>query len=358
MKLYHQLVKLAKEINNPCVTISLNTHRTLPDREKDKIVLKKLITEAEKRMIHEFGKRSIAKLLDKMSKIEELIDTNYNLDSLHIFISNTTLEMIRLTGPTAKDRVYIANVFDVRAVIKAVSRTEDYLIMLLSRGGVNLYHAMNDNIVKEINKQGFPFPANPHYTTDPEKQSDAKKMDDWVRDYFNQVDKALVNIFHETNMHCIVISAEENYALLHEVADNPDVYIGHAPLDYNHTKEHQIVKQAWEIIQQLQYQKRIKAISEMKEAAGEGKVITDLKEIYAAATEGKGELLIVRDDYTQPVYIDSHNQLELIDTPENAYIEDITSNIAWEVISKNGNVFFTSQDDLKDWGNIVLKTRY
>lgn len=357
MKLYNQLVKLAKEINNPCITISLNTHRTFPDRDKDKIVLKNLLSEAEKRVIHEFGKRAVNKLLEKMSRVEDMIDINYNLDSLHIFISNDILEIIRLAWPTTKNRVYIANVFDVRTVIKAVNRTEDYLILLLSQGGANLYHAMNDNIVGEIKNEDFPFDSTPYYVTDAEK-SNAKLVDDLIREYFNQVDKAMVSIYHNLEMPCIVISTEDNYAYLQEVADMPEIYIGHAPLDYNNTKEHQIVKQAWEIIWQLQQKKRGEAIAGIKESVGEGRVITDLNEIYRAAIEGRGELLIVREDYSQAVNIDKDNNLELIENPEDAYIEDITSGIAWEVISKGGKVFFTCQDEIKELGDIVLKTRY
>jgi hypothetical protein len=44
-------------------------------------------------------------------------------------------------------------------------------------------------------------------------------------------------------------------------------------------------------------------------------------------------------------------------TTPNA-IDDITSTIAWEVLSKKGRIFFTSQDEIKDLGKIVLKTRY
>ena len=43
-------------------------------------------------------------------------------------------------------------------------------------------------------------------------------------------------------------------------------------------------------------------------------------------------------------------------TPEA--IDDITSNIAWEVLSQKGRIIFTSQDEIKELGNIVLKTRY
>ena len=34
-------------------------------------------------------------------------------------------------------------------------------------------------------------------------------------------------------------------------------------------------------------------------------------------------------------------------------IDDITSTIAWAVMSKNGRVFFTAQDEIKGLGNIV-----
>lgn len=358
MKLYNQLVKLAQEINNPCVTISLNTHRSFPDREKDKITLKKLLIETEKRVIHEYGKRAVSKLHEKMSKIENMVDVNYNLDSLHIFISNDILEIIRLAWPTTKDRVYFANVFDLRTIIKAVNRTEDYLILLLSQGGANLYHAMNDNIVEEIKNEDFPFSANPYFPANAEEQSNAKRMDDMIREYFNQIDKSMIKVHHTIEMGCIVISTEDNYVYLQQVADKPEIYLGHAHIDYNKTKQHQIVKQAWEIIRQFQHKKRSEAIGAMKESVGEGRIITDLNEIYRAAIEGRGELLIVREDYTQGVNIDKNNNLELVEIPEDAYIEDITSNIAWEVISRNGKVFFTCQDDIKELGDIVLKTRY
>jgi len=42
MALKEQLQKLVAEKNSPCVTISLDTHRTHPDNAKDEILLKNL----------------------------------------------------------------------------------------------------------------------------------------------------------------------------------------------------------------------------------------------------------------------------------------------------------------------------
>ena len=58
------LEKIAAERSNPCVTISLRTHRTHPENAQDIVVLKNLLSEARKRVVNEFGKRDVSNLLD------------------------------------------------------------------------------------------------------------------------------------------------------------------------------------------------------------------------------------------------------------------------------------------------------
>lgn len=87
--------------------------------------------------------------------------------------------------------------------------------------------------------------------------------------------------------------------------------------------------------------------------------MTDLQEIFQASLDGRGELLIVHQDFAQSVLMTSDRTFELVTDKTNPdVIDDITSNIAWNVLSKNGKVFFTIQDEINDLGKIVLKTRY
>src|SRR5262245_7238885 len=83
MALMEHLQKIATEKNNPCVTISLNTHRTHRDSQKDRVLLKNLVKEAEDRVIAEYGKRPVAALLNKLEDVPSKVDANHNLDSLH-----------------------------------------------------------------------------------------------------------------------------------------------------------------------------------------------------------------------------------------------------------------------------------
>jgi hypothetical protein len=359
MIIKEQLEKLAKEKNKPCVTISLNTHRTFPDNAQDAIKLKNLLREAEDRVVNEFGKRSVSSLLDRLSEIEQDIDVNYNLDSLHIYVSNSTKEILKSTWSTNENAVYISDTFNVRSLIKYINRSAQYLILLLSQSGVRLYNVINDGVLNEIKNEDFPFSENTYYNTHSDKGSDSKHLDDLVREFLNKVDKAVVKVSNELGLNCFVVSTEDNFSRLMQVADKSAIYNGHGNIDYNKTDTNHIAKQGWEKVKAIQHNQRTEAIGEIKEAVGRGNVLTDLQEIYQAAIDGRGDLLMMDEDFALPVNIGDNGIINLeADITKPGYIDDITSNIAWEVLSKNGKVFFTKQDEIKEIGEFVLKTRY
>lgn len=359
MALKDLLQKLGKERNEPCLTISLNTHRTHPDNARDVILLKNLLNEAEERVINEFDKRRVAALLSKIATVQSRIDVNYNLDSLHLFLSNDTEEIVKTPWPIHKNQVHISGSFAVRPLINAYTRSEPYLIMLLSQSGAHLYEAINDGIIKEIKNNDFPFTENIQTIFYAERTSDPEYVDDLIRGYFNKIDKALVKVYNETDLNCVVVCTTNNYSLLMQVADKPNAYHGYVNISYNKRAPHQIVQQTWELVKGLQQQRKTEAIKDVKEAVSRGKVLTDLQEIYQAAIDGRGDLLIVHNDFVQPVLMIGDRNFDLIDDPLSpGAIDDISSNIAWEVLMKRGKTVFTTQEEVKDLGEIVLKTRY
>lgn len=354
-----KLEKLASEKSSPCVTISMNTHRTYPDNQQDVIVLKNLLTEAHERVMNEFGKRPVSDLLEKIDHLDSEIDVNYNLDSLHIFLSNSTKEIITSSWPILENAVHVSENFAVKPLIKDFNRTDEYLIIILSQSGVRLLHAINDGITGEIKNDDFPFTKNPHIITDHDKLSDGKHVDNIVREFFNTIDKAVVKVHNKTDMKCVVICTENNWSRLKQVADKPSIYLGYASINYNNTENHTIAGDAWQIVKTVQKQGRAEMIKEMQEAVGQGKVINDLSEIFRAAKEGRGDLLITQDDFHQAVRMTGEFSFDLVnDVTLPGVIDDIASDIAWDVISKKGRAIYTEQEEIKSLGGIVLKARY
>ncbi|MCB9245941.1 MAG: hypothetical protein H6606_05875 [Flavobacteriales bacterium] len=359
MSTQEQLQKLAAVTGIPCVSISMPTHRTHPDNLKDIILLKHLCKDAEVQLIERFGKRAVQDLLQKLQEVPDMIDPNYNLDSLHIFVAADTLEIVRSPWDTSYTGTQVSDQFALRPLIKGFNRSVEYLILLLSQSGVHLYHAQNDHILHEIHNPDFPFKENRFYNTHSDKGSDPKHLDDLVREFLNRVDKALVRVHNELGLEVVAIATTDNYIRLQQVADKPAIYLGMSSIDYNHISRHHIAAQAWTIVDESAYDRRQKAFNEILEAVSKGNVLTDLQEIYRAAIDGRGELLIVDESYTQPVRFTDSRSFDLVtEHTEDRIVDDITSVIAWQIIAHKGRVVFQDRDEVRNMGGIVLKTRY
>lgn len=358
--LLEKIEALAAKSSNPTVTISLNTYRTHPQNEKDEIRLKNLCQEAEDRLLSEFEKRNISKLLENLEKAQASIDSNYNLDSLHLFISNDVSEVVKLPWPIRENSVQITEHFNLRPLINGYNRTKEYFIVLLSKDEVKVFNALDDSILNEVRNEDFPFNNTKFFNHDVRaKMGDSGRGDDLIRELFNRVDKALVNLFNEEEHQMVVVSTSDNYQKLISQADRPNIYLGHVDVNYNDVSEHKLAKDAWEFVKDSMQKDRKTAIEELKAAVSKGKVLTDLQEIYQASKFGRGDLLIVNGKYTQPVMMKGEHSLELIkDATQKGANDDIVSDIAWEVLSKKGRVVFTEQPEFDEIGKIALKVRW
>ncbi len=353
-----QLQALAQETHSPCVTISLNTHRTFPDNQQDAILLKNLVAEAKGRIEREFGHKDTSSLLQRLASVVGQVDVNYNLSSLHVFCSNSTLTLVRSPWSTDNSGVHISDRFAVRPLIHELSRAEEYVVMLLSQSGVHLYSAFNALITNEIQNENYPIPESTLYNTNPEKLSDPKHEDNLVREFLNRVDKAFVREFNSSGKPCVVVCTEDNYSRLMQVADKPHVYIGYTPVNYNQTAPHSLVAQAWPVVLARQEQRMRKAITEVLEAPSD-LVLANIADIYTAAADGRGDLLVVHYNFRQPALPLDDRTIQLItDQLTPGAIDDVTSAIAWNVFTHGGRVVFTSDDDIERLGSIVLKVRF
>ena len=354
-----KLEKLASEKNTPCVTISMNTHRNYPENQKDIIVLKELLLEAKERITQVYGKQSMHDLIEKIDQIEKEFDVDYNLDSIHIFLSNSTTEIIKSAWPTVRDIVHVSENFVVKPLIKVFNRTVEYMILKLTKSEVRLLLVVNDGIVGEIKNDDFPFANSTDDSIDTETVTNGKQAENLVKEFFNKIDKALVRVNNKTDMKCVVVCTDDNYNRMMKVADKPSVYLGWTNINYDKTLNHSLANDAWQVVKVHLKKGQADDIKEMQEAIGKSNVITELSEIYRAAKEGRGDLLIVNDNFHQAVRVTGEFSLDLVtDVTLPGVIDDISSDIAWDVISKKGRAIFTTMEELKSLGDIAMKVRY
>ncbi len=98
---------------------------------------------------------------------------------------------------------------------------------------------------------------------------------------------------------------------------------------------------------------------ELDAAVGKGLVITDLQEIYRACQDGRGDLLIVQENFHQAVKILSDRDIEPVDNNVGLdTIDDISSLLALLVDEKGGQTVYVPEIPNEELQPIALKTRY
>lgn len=354
-----QLQTLAGISADPCVTFAFNTHRTHPDNATDPLVLRKLCHEAEQRLLEEFDKRTVAGIIEQFEGLQKSIDHNYNLDGMMVFVNNDMCEIVRVPVPVGEDRVEIGPRFSLRPLLTAANRIADYMILLLTLQEVKLYRAQNDTVLEEIRESGFPMKSHTATSADHVRSGDPRGADNLYKEFYNRVDKAVQVVFKEKHLPVVVCAIRDNYDHLMKEADNLHAYWGLITFDGNDTREHTLGKHGGELAAQKLQEARNAVVEQAGQAISQGNLITDTADIWRAAFEGRGDTLIVHEDFQQPGLINGYDIELTDDSKAPGVIDDVVSNIAVEVVAKHGRVIFTDLDSFRQqFGPIALVTRY
>lgn len=354
----NEVLKKIKEIRaEGCVTIILNTHRTRPDNEKDPLNLKNLVKEAEERLYKDYDKRFVWPLLEKLNKLSADIDHQQNLESLLLFVNKDTAEYTRLPLPV-KDRVVIDTTFATRDMVRAMHEQAGYYVLVISRQNARLIEAFNDKVIKEIQGE-FPI-ENTLYSTSKKELSTNKGTDNLIEEFFNRVDKTVQETIKDNPLPIILATETRNFDHYLKVTDNKQYITGHINKNRDDEKAHHIVEDAWEEVKKLFAEKRKAKVDTLHSAVKEVKLLTDLNGIWKALKEGRGDAIFVRKGYFQPAQITDQGIVvaDSFEIEAKDVIDDLVDEMVEITLQYGGDAFFLEPELMKDFGNLVLITRY
>lgn len=352
-----KLRELRKINEDPCVTILVNTHRTFPENKQDSIALKNALTEAEKRLLEHYEKRAVIEIVQKMNALANSVDHNFNLESLALFVSPGSAEMLRLPI-RVEPRVHIGQNFALRDVMRAVNRSTEYYILTVSQHMARLMMAFNDSLQIEYRENHvFPIKNNTLYTTDKLAKS-AGADDTLTKEFFNRVDKHLVEQYKEYPLPVVVATEERNQQQYMEVADRKDIIIGFIHRNRDDEKPHEIIRDAWPVVDAWLAEQRLQTLGQLEHAQSQQKALSDLNDIFHAANEGRADLLLVERDYIQPARIVDSNLVFADDPNEEGVYDDIVDEIVDKVIEMGGRVVYLPEDALANYQKCALIVRY
>jgi len=357
---------------NPAVSIFVKTHREHPANDQDPIALKNQLKVVEERLTNEFDKRTATTILEKIhAKIDEL-NHNYNLDTLAIFASTDDVQVIRMPIDTT-ERVVISDSFATRDLVRDMASAVHYYTVVLTRDGARLIEASNDRVVAEFDKdhdkqnnmENIPFPIenNGLYTTgDGGSDRSSNNESSYLKEFFNQVDKSVQELWGEHKMPLVVVGDAKNIGYYKEVCDRPENIIATVSnvTNLEDGSAQHIVDSVQDAVEDYRTSLHQAAMGEIDKARGAEMLRTDLQEVYRGAFQGSGETLYVRRGYLQSAKIDEKAQTLALadDAAAEGVTDDAIGVIIEHIIHNGGKVVFMPEDIMGENQPIALVTRY
>ena len=357
---------------NPAVSIFVKTHRAHPANDQDPIALKNQLKVVEERLTKEYDKRTATTILENIHAKTNELNHNYNLDTLAIFASTDDVQIIRMPIDT-KERVVISNRFVTRDLVRDMASAVHYYTVVLTRDNARLIEASNDRFVKEFDKddsaqnnmENIPFPVenNGLYTTgDGGSDRSSNNESSYLKEFFNQVDKSVQELWGEHKMPLVVVGDAKNIGYYKEVCDRPDniiATVSNATNLEDGSAQH-IIDSVQEAVEGYRTSLHQAAMGEIDKARGANMLQTDLQEVYRSAFQGVGETLYVRRGYMQSATIDEEAQTLSVadDATTEGVTDDVIGEIIEHVIHNGGKAVFMPQDIMGEDQPIALVTRY
>lgn len=370
----------------PSVSIFARTHRAMPEREKDPIVIKNLVAEAKERLLKEFPARDVQDVLDNIDFLVKSIDYAKSTDGLAIFVNKHVKQMFSLPLPL-KNRVIIADTFETRDILGELERLPRYWVLVLSEKPTRLFYGLADELTEiiepevdtlGISRDGFPLDYTKPKIEEYEfhqggtqggaqgsmvgraSHLDSKYLDDHKKTFFKKVDKLLARFITADPHALFVVGVDKNCALfdavtVHQVAAK---ILG----DFAERSNKELVAAVNKTVHDNLDKKQAKKIKEFEEAINKGHHAFGLEQVWRMAHNGRVQELLVEEGYHVPGKINPENSENLViyDKQGMPGVSDDLVNLLIHMVMEKGDgrITICKKDSLKNYEQIAAILRY
>lgn len=357
----HDVRKLQAVKSYPSVTITLPTHRTSPENRQDPIRLKNLVHEVTQRLTAEFPKREVQDILERLGRLARGVDFRHTLDGLALFVNREVEAAVQLPF-RLKERTVVDETFATRDLVYGLNHASRYWVLALSERPTRLFEGMGDALT-EVEREGFPMvhegpggeePLPAEYGIDKSAYRDERH-----RQFFRKVDNALKVFMTEDPLPLILAGVDRYLSFFREASAHRNQIIATLAGSHDKTSPHALAKLVWPLMQEYQVRQREEALVQLEKAVNARRYVAGVEDVWRMARVGRGELLLVEEDYLFPAVLRSDGKIAPAEDPAApGVIDDAVDEIIEAVLETKGKVTFMGDGQLADFARIALILRY
>jgi len=365
---------MQKEKGNICISIIVPTHKLSPERRVDHLVLEKAVRAAKKYLLHNYREEEIKPLQQAVDELYDRIDFNHNAKGLGLFVSGNIKESVQFFFPV-KEKVIIGRSLEVRDLLYQAYYSHPYYTLLLTEKEARLFEGRLNHLL-EIKDDNFPRKNVDDYVyTRPtrgssfvgnafvkEYERDKSQLEELRYQHFcGLVEEGLKHYLTNSNIPLIIAGAKKDLSYFRMVTRQTKNIIDEVEGNYSYVTITALGGLVWEVLRAHLDKVKQQLIREFDEKVGERRGVSGIHEIWKAAKEGKGLMLLVEKDLSLPGFLPKENEYDLWVRPPrkpHQVLADAVDDLMEMVLEKSGKVVLLENNSLKDHQGMALVTRY
>lgn len=327
--------------------------------------LKIAADEVERELRKNYPENKIKSLLHKLRSIINNLDYDYNTQkkSIAIFLS-PILEKIYYLDIPVKEKVIIDQSFEVRDIIRNKKEIEKYLVLILSTKEVRLFLVNNTQFVEvnfsESNKSidyENDIPERVSKFSDPSYRKEVL-----LHKFLQHIDKGVETLLKINTLPLFVLGTDRTIGHFKKITHNQKSIVKYIPGNFEKACICKIQRLLEPHLKDWENMKQMALLNKLIVASSQQKLVIGIKDVWKAATNKKGYLLVVEKNYTytaQQTSLKDEIDLEVnLSFNYPFYIKDAVDDIIEKVIANGGDVEFVKEGLLKDYDKIALIEYY
>jgi len=369
------ILDLAKQEHNVCISLYLPTHKMGEEVQQDPIRLKNLLNEAKKQLVsHEVPEKKIKELLEEPRKLlDKPLFWQHNDRGLAIFVSEEDFEYYRIPHEF-KERVMVDDHFLITPLVPMISLEGTFCLLAISQKNVRLLKCTRAS-VEEIELTDSPtnmeefkkyenFEKNITSAGSGGSTSmfhgwgDGSVETDYVENYLKTVENEVTSILRKRNDPLVLAGIDEAMAIYKKVNHYSRLMDQTVSGNPDPKSDAEIRDEGWKVIQSYFLKDMYEDIRRFGDLSGSEKQSDNLTQIVEAAYYGKIDSLFVPvGEHSWGWFDTERDVVHHSSEPKNGE-HDLINMAAIKTLTQSGNVYALDKDEMPDGSSIAAIFRY
>jgi hypothetical protein len=346
----------------PCISMILPFEPKMSVEIELRQRLKIAEQKAAKQIREQYPEERAEPVLQKLNQLIAQLDFDTRKKSIALFVS-PLFEKVHYLDIPVEEKLVIDETFEIRDLIYSKKASHRYLLVILSAKEAKILLGNSRHFIKisthssERNSETIQ-----DISTKIANFSDEQKIkENMLERFIRQIDHQIQQLERSYALPLFLMATPKVIGHFKQLSKHASMLIDSIPGNYEEATEYNLYQIMQPYLENWKKVDQKRILKQLDASLGQKRLVFGINQVWKAAVERKGRLLVVEKDFVYPAELSGTTEAiqprdETLQHP--FYIRDAVDDIIEKVLSTGGDVEFVEPGVLSEYQKIALIEYY